>query len=80
MGSISRVVTRTAMKFHDVQPSAILPSSLQQWNLSQNFTPAVSSGFLLLPASHDGSGLTFLVHRAEADSLPSRVAMTDSFP
>ena len=31
----------------------------------------MSSGFLLLPASHDGSGLTFFVHRAEADSLPS---------
>ena len=54
-----------------------------EWNLSQNFTPACAitkycyslslkskylifklastmrSGFMLLPASHDGSGLTF---------------------
>ena len=34
-------------------------------------TSAMSSGFLLLPASHDGSGLTFFVHRAEADSQPT---------
>ena len=27
--------------------------------------------FLLLPASHDGSGLTFFVHRVEADSQPT---------
>ena len=39
----------------------------------------MSSVFLLLPMSHDGSGLTFFVHRAEADSLPSYV-VTDSFP
>ena len=31
----------------------------------------MSSGFLLLLASHDGIGLTFCVHRAEADSLHS---------
>ena len=32
----------------------------------------MSSGFLLLPASRNGSGLTFFcVYRAEADSLPS---------
>ena len=31
----------------------------------------MSSGFLLLLVSHDGSGLTIFVHRAEADSLPS---------
>ena len=31
----------------------------------------MSSGFLLLPASYNCSGLTFFVHRAEADSLPS---------
>ena len=31
----------------------------------------MSSGFLLLPASQYGSGLTFFVHRAEAESLPS---------
>ena len=38
----------------------------------------MSSAFLLLPASHEGSRLTFCVHRAEADSLPREV--TDSFP
>ena len=40
----------------------------------------MSSGFLLLPASrHGGSGLTFFVYRAKADSLPSRVVVTDLF-
>ena len=40
MGKISRVVARTAMKLHEAQPSAILPSRYNEWNLSQNFTPA----------------------------------------
>ena len=39
----------------------------------------MGSGFLLLQASHNGSGLNFFVHRPEADSLPSLV-VTDSFP
>ena len=40
--------------------------------LISKLASTMSSGFLLLPASHDGSGLTFFcVHRAEADSLAS---------
>ena len=31
----------------------------------------MSNGFLLILGNHDGSGLTFFVRRAEADSLPS---------
>ena len=37
------------------------------------------SGFLLLRASHGGSGLTFFVLMVEADSLPSQVVVTDLF-
>ena len=86
---------RTAIKLHEAQPSAILPSS-NEWNLSQisllpvlsqintiasfvkvkicdfKLASTMSTGFLLLPASHNGSGADFFcVYRAEAESLPS---------
>ena len=69
------------MKLQEAQPSAILPSSLQQWNFPKNsllpvlsqintiacFVKVKRSDFqtrlqwlLALPASHDGSGPTFL--------------------
>ena len=50
-----------------------IASFLNSKDLIFKLASTMSSGFLLLPASHDGSGLTFFVHRAEADSLPSRV-------
>ena len=52
---------------------SLLPVLSQILLLNSNliFVSTMSSGFLLLPASHDGSGMTFFVHRAEADSLPS---------
>ena len=56
------------MKLHEAQPSGIYPKIsllpvLSQINTIASFvkvTLPLSSGFLLLPASHDGSGLTFL--------------------
>ena len=45
--------------------------SLKSKYLIFKLASTMSSGFLLLRASHDGSGLTFFVHRAEADSQPT---------
>ena len=37
--------------------------------LTTKLSTTMSSGFLLLPTSHDSSGPTLCVHRTEADSL-----------
>ena len=61
------------MKLHEAQPSAILPSSLQRVEFIPKFlslkskylifklASTMSSGFLLLQMSHEGSGLTFIL-------------------
>ena len=48
-----------------------IASSLKSKYLIFKVASTISNGFLLLPASYDGSGLAFFVHRAWADSLPT---------
>ena len=48
-----------------------IASSLKSKYLISKVASTISNGFLLLPASYDGSGLAFFVHRAWADSLPT---------
>ena len=60
------------MKLHEAQWNAILPS-LKSKYLIFKLASTVSSGFLLLPASHDGSGLTFFVHRRKLNHYPGLI-------
>ena len=48
-----------------------IASSLKSKYLIFKLASTISNSFLLLPASHDGSGMAFFVHRTWADSLPN---------
>ena len=71
------VITTTS----EIYPKISLLPVLSQINTMASFVKVkilifklastMSSCFLVLPASHDDSRLTFFVHRAKADSLPS---------
>ena len=64
-------IARGAAECYFTVIATTLKSKSKSKYLIFKLASTMSSGFLLLLASHDGSGLTFFVHRAKADSLPS---------